>query len=187
MSKLQSIRALLSALPLLSLVLFGCSTEVAQPDPNAPFAVTQQQLDAAVMRGSAADSGIVGDPFNVFGTDTATTKHKIRDLFANVLPSAPIAVGSIWVRRAFSHDPLYRGNLINDVVMVKREAGFYPAGLDFEYFNIPYDSTTNYSLHPNGVLPPVADTTHRGTGSKLQTCVNCHVRSESGADRLFSR
>jgi hypothetical protein len=170
------------------LAFAACNPETTAPtvDP-VPFVMTQAHLDAAKSVGAARDTAIVGDPFNAFGTDTVTTLHKIRDLVCNTSPTSPVAVGSIWVRRAYKYNGGVRGTLINDVVMVKRDSGYFPEGGDFEYITIPFDSAVDYRVHPNGILPAVSDTTHRGTGTKLQACITCHAGSGAGSDRLFSR
>jgi hypothetical protein len=183
MTKTLTSYAAVAALTFLS----GCASDPIATTTDPAFKITQAQLDAAKMVPSGQNLGITGDPFNAFGADTSTTLHKIRDLFCNTENSAPVQIGSVWVRRAYKYNAGVKGVLINDVVMVKRETGYYPDGGDYEYMNIPYDSTVDYIAHPNGILPAVSDTTHRGTGAKLQTCVTCHALASAGSDRLYSR
>ena len=159
----------------------GCSG----PTEDKPFQITQAQLDSATI---VLDKDITGDPHNAFPKDdVATRENKIRDLVSSIAKDATIAVGSVFVRRAYKYENGKRGELINAVIMVKREAGYYPEGADYEYMNIAYDANTDYTKHPNGMLPPVTDTDRRGKGEKLKGCVTCHSVAASGEDRLFVR
>jgi hypothetical protein len=180
----MTIRPIGAIATLVVLIIQSCAPESVTPSAVTDARITQEQLDGATIT-TTAEYGITGDPFKAFGTDTVTTLHKIRYLASSTDRTVPVGPGSIWVRRAYMYDVKTRGTLINDVIMVKREGGYYPGGGDFEYMTIPYDSTVNYVLHPNGMLPETGDTLHRGYGAAVQKCVSCHATA--GDDRLFTR
>ena len=165
----------------LSLVWAGCSYNT----PEAPtFNVAQEQLDEATMLSSNQDTSIVGDPFNAFSADTLTKKHKLRDLFENISLDQHVSVGTIMVRRAYYYPWTHykRDSLINTLVMVKREAGYYPEGGDWEYIDIKYNKNTDYVVNPNGMLISLSDNIIRG---KIPKCANCHALA--GSSFLFHR
>jgi len=165
----------------LAMVWAGCSYHT----PEVPiFNLTQEQLDGATILTLSGDTAIVGDPFNAFSTDTLTTKHKLRDLFENISLDSHIAVGTIMARKAYyypwkNHE---RDSLINTVVMVKREAGYYPEGGDWEYIDIKYNRNTDYKTNPNGMLVAVNDNIIRG---KITKCASCHALA--GSNFVFHR
>jgi len=165
------------------LVVFCAACSYNTPEIRA-FAITQKQLDDATILALRQDTSILGDPFHAFSTDTFTTKHKLRDLFENISADETIAVGTIMVRRAYYYPWLHheRDSLINTVVMVKREAGFYPEGGDWEYLDIKYNENTNYLVHPNGMLIESSDNIIRG---KITKCANCHAGA--GSKFVFHR
>ena len=159
----------------LSMVWAGCSYNT----PEYPtFIVTQKQLDEATILSLSQDTSIVGDPFSAFSTDTFTTKHKLRDLFENISLDKNISIGTIMARRAYYYPWTHheRDSLINTVVMVKREAGYYPEGGDWEYMDIKYNKNTNYLVNPNGMLIESSDNVIRG---KIVKCANCHASAKS--------
>lgn len=150
---------------------------------GSPYQVTQDELNAAVLVSSSQDTTILGDPFNAF-SDTLTRLHKLRDLFDNILPEESVKVGTIMTRRAYYYPYTNkRDSLLNVVVMVKREPGYYPEGGDWEYMDIAYDKTTDYNINPNGMLVLSDNSITRG---KITKCANCHTKA-SGNDFLFHR
>jgi len=153
--------------------LISCTYHDLEPPT---FQVTQAQLNAAVIQHTTQDTSIVGDPFNVFSGDAATVNHKLRDLFDNLPIDKSISVGTILVRRAYYYpnSKNKRDSLLNTVVMVKRESGYFPEGGDWEYMDIKYDQANNYILNPNGVLPEISNVAARG---KIMRCANCHALS----------
>ena len=172
---------LIMAAVCVSIVWTSCSYN----SPEAPvFNVTQAQLDAATIIPSSQDTAITGDPFNGFSTDTLTTKHKLRDLFANISLDQNIVIGTITTRKAYyySVNGNERDSLLNVVVMVKREPGYYPEGGDWEYMDIKYNKNTNYIANPNGILLELSDNIVRG---KIAKCANCHAKA--GANFVFHR
>ncbi len=164
----------------ISLFWTGCSYNT----PEVPgFKITQAQLDASTILGSDQDTAIFGDPFNGFPSDTFTTKHKLRDLFANISLDKNVTIGTIMVRRSYYYPwATKRDSLLNVVVMIKREAGYYPQGGDWEYMDIKYNSNTDYIQNPNGMLIESSDNITRG---KITKCANCHAIT--GGDFLFHR
>ena len=173
-------RSTIAYLTLITLVWAGCSYNT----PEAPtYTVSQEQLDEATMLTSNQDTSIVGDPFNAFSTDTLTKKHKLRDLFENISLDQHVSVGTIMVRRAYYYPWAHeRDSLINTVVMVKREAGYYPEGGDWEYMDIKNYKDTDYAVNPNGMLIASSDNIIRG---KITKCANCHAIA--GSSFLFHR
>ena len=155
--------------------------------PEKQIHVTQDQLDAATLIVSAKDTGITGDPYYAAYPDSSIS-GRIRDLHASIPTSDSIVPGSIFVRKTYKYLNKVRGRLLNTTVMVKREAGFFPAGGDFEYMRIPFDPSTDYAKHPNGMLPEISETTCRGSDQiAFATCVTCHQKPQTGPDRLFHR
>lgn len=153
--------------------------------PEGPtFNVTQAQLDNAVIIPSQQDTAIIGDPFNGFPGDTVTIKHKLRDLFASIPVTKDVTVGTVITRKAYYYtgDEYNRDSLINIVVMVKREEGYYPEGGDWEYMDIKHSKDTNYEINPNGLLPDISNTMARG---RLTKCSSCHANA--GNKFLFHR
>jgi hypothetical protein len=189
----------LSAFSVLLLIGLGaCKSDSTSSTPRTGT-ITQADLDNAKI---ASTAGIVGDPFNAFGTDTATTKHKLRDLFSSISNTTSVAEGDIFVRKAYwiaSTASPNRDSILNFVVMIKRESGYYPQGGDWEYIKIPYDKTVDYNQHPYGLLPTdtskstLPDSTKTNLRGRLQIqCANCHTGTGPGpgvpgSDNLFSR
>ena len=171
------------ALTAISLAILCASCSYNTPEIPA-FNVTQQELNNATLLTSNRDTAIVGDPFNGFSSDTVTTRHKLRDLFENIPLDKNITVGTIMVRRAYFYPWKYheRDSLINTVVMVKRESGYYPDGGDWEYMDIKYNKNTDYGLNPNGMLIGFSDNVIRG---KITKCANCHALA--GKNFVFHR
>lgn len=183
---------LVAALAILSLFAFGCKSDSTSPAPRTGT-ITQADLDKITMR---LDSGIIADPSNAFGTDTLTTKHKLRDLFASTTKSTTVSEGDIFVRKAYyisSTGYPKRDSILNFVIMIKREPGYFTQGDDWEYIKIPYSKATDYTAHPFGELPvdmstsTVPDSTKTSLRGRLQTqCATCH-QGAGGSDFLFSR
>ena len=73
--------------------------------------------------------------------------------------------------------------------MIKREAGYNPLAADFEFIRIMADSTTDYALHPNGLLPDTTLTIVRGRDlvAGNTTCRNCHAATAAEGDFLFHK
>ncbi|MDP4218993.1 MAG: hypothetical protein Q8916_00095 [Bacteroidota bacterium] len=186
----------ISLVLLAAVIIFaaGCKSDSTSTTPRTGT-ITQAELDNVTMR---LDSGITGDDAsNAFTAvnDTLTVKHKLRDLFASITKSTSVSEGDIFIRKAYyisSTSYPKRDSVINFVVMVKREAGYYPAGNDWEYIKIPYNATTDYKAHPFGLLPAdtststAPDLTKTSLRGRLQAqCATCHAGASG--DFLFSR
>lgn len=177
---------MLKTIPRLALLAsFAAAFLVACSPTSSPPKVDQALLDSATNPISATSTDITGDPFSAFSDNTATTK--IRDLVSNIKEGEPIVPGTIFVRRAYKYDEATkkRGEPINFVVMIKREAGYFPEGDDYEYINIPHKEGNDYTKNPNGVLADRKAAS--GNGDEIKGCTTCHATSATGADRLFSR
>jgi len=186
--KLSSVLVSLVAM-VVAFATLTCKQDQSTVDhpPKQKIHITQDDLDGATLIVSPKDTGITGDPYFANYPDTSIS-GKIRDLHASIPTSDSIVPGSIFVRKTYAYQNKVRGRLINTTVMVKREPGFFPAGSDFEFMKIPYDSLTDYSNHPNGMLPEISETTCRGSDQiAFASCVTCHMKPQSGSDRLFHR
>ncbi len=161
--------------------------ETADRPAEKQIHITQNDLDAATLIVSAKDTGITGDPYYAAYPDSSID-GRIRDLHASIPTSDSIVPGSIFVRKTYKYQNEVRGRLLNTTVMVKREAGFFSAGGDYEYMRIPFDPSTDYAKHPNGMLPEISETTCRGSDQiAFASCVTCHMKPQTGPDRLFDR
>jgi hypothetical protein len=177
----------------LAATVISCSNDTSSTPAPRTGTITQAELDKAAV---VLDTGIIGDPFHGFGTDTVTTLHKMRDLFASIAKTTAVAEGDIFIRKAFYVKDAAmhkRDSILNFVVMVKRETGYYPAGGDWEYIKIPYNKTTDYTAHPYGLLPAdtststQADSTKTNLRGRLQVqCATCHS-SSNNSSLLFTR
>lgn len=165
--------------------LYSCTKEsVVQPevaDGPGTFLITQQALDAATFVTDARDTLFTGNPF---GAREVEARPNFRAIFSSANKSQVQQPGHITVIRSFANVDGRRGTLLFADVMVKREAGFNAGGNNFEYMRIPYDSSVDYGLHPNGMLPEISNTSMRGVGTNILSinCVTCHVTT---ADFIF--
>ncbi len=187
----------LALTPLLLLAWYGCGRNNGNdPAPagadrtaNTPFLITQAQLDAITLVPAGNLSGITGDPFNARRGDSLTVATVLRDITANRTLSDSVTAGSVYTLRSFYHTGGVRGDLKHVDVMVKREAGYNPAGGDFEFIRIMADSTTDYRLNPNGRLPDTTQTLLRGRDVLVaggNSCRRCHAAA-AGGDFLFHK
>lgn len=176
----------------------GCGKKEGCRDPNAvnydpdaeaesgscvyPLNLTQAGLDAS---NTLAQARLTGAFLNLSLAHNGTPQNgeaTIRDIFMNQMPNEVIQPGTIFTKRVYEKDSLGNyGKLLMTFAMLKQPVGYYTAGGDYEYVVMPYDSTVNYTLHPNGILP-ASNTAMRG---KMAFCANCH--SNAGTDYVFSR
>lgn len=169
---------------LATLVLFSCAWSASKLHSSLaaqtePFLLTQALLDSVT---TLADSAITGNGFTVRndGSD-----KDIKDIYTNKPLERPLQIGDIFVIRNFYNEEGRRGSLDFVDVMVLRENGFNPFGRDFEYFRMDFDSTTNYLLHPNGIVPALDNIYDRGRDVARASCVACH--RNGGDDFLFTK
>jgi hypothetical protein len=152
--------------------------------PSGSGLISQADLDSAIRVVQPADRLILGNPFGV-RTDPAEI-NSIREILTNKRLNEPFRPGHIIVIRSFENRNGERGNLRNNHIMVKRAAGYNPAGGDFEYINIDFDPQHDYARHPNGALPALTDTQNRGIDIARFRCVQCHQHTSAGGDFLFT-
>ena len=146
---------------------------------------TQAQLDASTTVVSQNLSG--GTPFgNASISHNGTmlpTDSTLRDVYSN-FTGATASPGSVMTKRVYMKNPNgSMGVLEVTFAMVKHEVGYWPAGGDWEYVEMPNMGTTNYTSNPNGMLPAAIDTMMRG---KLAMCQSCHAAAP-GNDFLFTK
>lgn len=180
--------ALVIFLASLGVTLFGAGGRAAgshrskQGSQAAVFLLTQDLLDSITQMITPADSGITGNNFTVRndGSD-----KDIKDIYTNKPLGRPVQIGDVFVIRNFLNHDGKRGKLDFVDVMVKREKDYSALGGDFEYFRMDFDSTTDYTLHPNGIVPALDNIYDRGTDVARAACVSCH--RNGGQDFLFTK
>ncbi|MBL6964079.1 MAG: hypothetical protein ISR55_09650 [Bacteroidetes bacterium] len=161
-----------------SLFFISCEKD----DPDAVFIATQADLDAAV---NTFELNVTGKPYG-----DATISHNgsslpadstFRDIYTNLANKADaVEKGTIITKHTFGMDSSgVRTNLNVTFAMIKREAGYFADGGDWEYVMMPFDAGVNYTTFPNGVLP---DTSSAMRG-KLANCAACHAAA--GTDYIF--
>lgn len=153
-----------------------------QAATTQPFLLTQALLDSVTTRVSPADSAITGDGF---GVRNDGSDRNLKDIYTNKPLGRALRIGDIIVVRSFQNNNGGRGRLDFVDIMVRREAGFNEAGANFEYFRMDFDATTDYNLHPNGLVPTLDNTRDRGLDIARAGCVTCH-RLAPGNDFLFT-
>jgi hypothetical protein len=180
----QPLRYLVFLLAFFAIVLLGaCRGEDVAPDE---LVLTQQQLDAAALVFRASDLNVTGAPFGHRENDS--TRFLIRDISSNVPAGQSLQPGSIIAIRAYRKTAAGKGTLKLIDVMVKHDKGYNPGGADFEYLRIPFDPATDYTQHPNGLLPTLLQTDRRGKDLVIspESCVTCHHKSPNRSF-IFSR
>lgn len=148
------------------------------------FSATQAQLNAAT---NEEDINITGTKY---GEDVSVPHNgqplspdsSYRDIYSNILSQEKIDVGTIFTKGTFMRNADgSRGPLQVTFAMIKREEGYFPAGGDFEYVMMPNDGSNDYTVNPNGTLPPEGATEMRG---QLANCASCH---EKTPEFIFAR
>jgi hypothetical protein len=105
----------------------------------------------------------------------------LRDIYDDRITSSAIAPGMVVAKRIYSKNASGQKDTLQKIyIMFKQPSGYYPEGGDWEYAEIPANSSTNYTTNPNGLLSGAAQ---RG---KLSTCASCH-KNAAGNDFLFYR
>ena len=96
----------------------------------------------------------------------------------------PIVPGTVFTKKAYHNIAGAIDTLQAFFGMVKREAGYWPDGGDFEYWMTPYDKTMVDTLQmPMGMLPANVDNMMRG---KIMMCAGCHADPSAGGNFIFS-
>ena len=115
---------------------------------------------------SIAHGGTSGSPDSTF-----------RDVYSNTREMEDIRVGSVLAKRTYAKNADgSKGPLLVTFAMIKREAGYYDDGGDFEYVMMPNDGTNDYTANPNGMLPDDG-APNRG---QLADCAGCHAKAPGG-------
>jgi hypothetical protein len=161
--------------------LSSCKKDTVEEE-TTPYILTQADLDKAIIINAVTDSAIIGNPFL---HQSPPVQALFRDVFTNVPKSQITKKGTIYVIKAYPNVNGKRGTEVLSDIMIKREKGFNPLGLDFEYLRIVFDSTVDYKKHPNGMLP-AANSASRGDGRNIvagtfpsNNCISCHVRDDN--------
>lgn len=157
-------------------------TPAENPPVNAPFLITQAMLDSVTVTVSASDTAITG---NRFGVRTDGSDRNIKDIYTNKPLNRTVQAGDIIVIRSFQNIDGRKGPLDFVDIMVRREIGYNTSGADFEYFRMDFDPATNYSQHPNGMVPLLTNSLDRGMDIDRAGCLACH-RFAPGGDFLFT-
>ncbi len=168
--------------------LLSCddSSNKSNDSSNDPVSEEQAKLNESL---NPVAIGLTGDSF---GTDATiahngaplTTDETIRDVYTNLSEGESIRVGTIFTKHTFLKGEQGRkSDLVVTFAMIKREAGYYPDGGDWEYVKMPNDGTNNYLQNPNGKLPTTEDNINRG---KIVACASCHQHPLAGSDFVFT-
>lgn len=161
--------------------LTACKKDTVDEE-TIPYTLTQADLDKAIVINAATDTAIIGNPFV---HQSPPVQALYRDVFTNVPKATITKKGTIYVIKAYPNVGGKRGTEVLSDIMIKREKGFNPLGLDFEYLRIVYDNTVDYTKHPNGLLP-ATNSASRGDGRNIvagtfpsTNCISCHVRDDN--------
>jgi len=107
----------------------------------------------------------------------------IREIFTNDGNAPKIEPGMVITKNTYANDNDTKGEFFVTYAMVKHQEGYWPEANDWEYIQIPFDATVDYTANPNGIL---ADAVLSGNiHEKTPGCVGCHAAAEGG-DQLFS-
>lgn len=164
-----------------SMSLFSCSSDDDSNDNNVTVMVTQSDVD---MISTSWKAGITGDEYGAavsisHGDPTLSSAETNRDVYANQALSGDIMPGTVITKRTYKRNADgSNGDLQATFAMIKREAGFWAEGGDWEYFKMPFNASTDYSTQPNGNLAGAE------ASGKLDGCKGCHANA-SGSDFLF--
>jgi hypothetical protein len=165
----------------------GCHSETADGsylfarNPEVPYNASQAHLDAAT---TVLDEGVTGTKYgedvSVGHDGGSMADETIRDMYRRSQSAkAPFGVGSMITKRVYhKNSDGTKGDLKVTFAMIKREAGYDAANLDWEYVVMPADDTVNYSTNPNGELAKAANM------GKISDCIDCHSQAK-GDDYVF--
>lgn len=165
----------------------GCHSNTADGsylfsrNPQTPYEASQAHLDLAT---TVLDEGVTGAKYgedvSVGHDGGSSADETIRDMYRRSQSAkAPFGVGSIITKRVYhKNEDGSKGGLKVTFAMIKREAGYDAANLDWEYVMMPADASVNYSTNPNG------DLAKAGGRGKLSNCIDCHSQAK-GDDYVF--
>lgn len=173
----------LFSIGVISLMMFGlvaCDDDDDKDDNNDPEPININQSDL-----NGVDN-MIGE---FTGTDIQDFGHPglgdetIRVVYTNFTPITKMAEpGDIIAKNTYMKTAEgEKGDLMASFVMVKREAGYNAEGGDWEWMNIGFDDTNDYTMNPFGVLP-AAGAANRGM---LAGCIDCHTKEPANSDLRF--
>ncbi len=163
-----------------SMALISCGSD---DDSNDTVTIEVTQNDVNVVS-TTWESGITGDQYGAavsisHGGSGLTSAETNRDVYSNQALADDIKPGTIITKRTYKRNTDgSNSDLLATFAMVKREAGYWAEGGDWEYFRMPFNASTDYSAQPNGSLAG-AD-----ASGKLEGCKGCHA-SATGSDFSF--
>ncbi len=158
---------------------WGCSDNDNGTKPTNEFTAEQKDLNEAT---NEIDLFVLGDYYG-----TASIAHNgnpdmdawdtYRSIYANRTDFSQVPVGTIVTKRTYLRDQNGEaGDIAVTFAMIKREEGYDPGGENWEYAMMPNDGSNDYSMNPNGMLPPEGD--QRGI---LANCKSCHSAADDGS------
>lgn len=161
-----------------SMLAILVATSCKEEDKNKAYTVTQADIDKTDKLVATFTGGDFAHGFSNQALGDSTVRI-VYGTSSNIPSSFP--VGTTFTKNTFKADK--NGNATTmrtaSFAMVKREAGYYPDGGDWEYVVMPFDANADYTAHPNGSLD--------GAGAnqgQLASCVGCHTKA-GGGDFLF--
>lgn len=163
-----------------SMALVSCSSD-DDSSSTTQVEVTQTDVDAI---STSWKSGITGDEYGSavsipHGGANLTSAETNRDVYANQVLADDVKPGTVITKRTYKRNADgSNGDLLATFAMIKREAGYWAEGGDWEYFKMPFSASTDYSAQPNGNLAGAE------ASGKLDGCKGCHTNA-SGGDYLF--
>lgn len=161
-----------------SMAIVSCSSD-DDDSTTIPEMVVVTQNDVDVVS-TSWKSGITADEYGSavsipHGGSGLTSAETNRDVYSNQPLASAIVPGTIITKRTYKRNTDgSNGDLLATFAMVKREAGFWAEGGDWEYFKMPFNASTDYSAQPNGNLAGAE------ASGKLDGCKGCHTNAPGG-------
>lgn len=166
----------------LGMFLFSCDDDDNNGDDDddnhndTTFTLSQDILNGSI---NEVKIGLIG-PFTTAADSVISIGHPgddadstFRDVYSNMADASLAAQpGDLITKRTYAmNGDGSRGALKATFAMFKRESGYNTVSGDWEYVVMPFDSTNDYTLNPNGLLPAEDVTSLRG---KIGSCMDCH-------------
>lgn len=158
-------------------VLFVSSCKEDE-EGNKAYIVSQDDIDNA----NKLIATFTGSNFAHGFSNQALGDSTVRMVYgANAQLPSSFPVGTTITKNTFKADKDGNATTMRTAsfAMVKREAGYYPSGGDWEYVLMPFDANADYTTHPNGSLDGAG-----ASQGQLVSCVDCHTKAR-GSDFLF--
>lgn len=164
---------------LASAALLSCSSDddSESTTPQVMVEVNQSDVNAVT---TVWETAITGNQYGAtvsipHGGMNLTSAETNRDVYASQPIANDIEPGTIITKRTYKRNTDgSNGDLLATFAMVKREAGFWAEGGDWEYFKMPFNASTDYSAEPNGNLAGAE------ASGKLDGCKGCHTNAPGG-------